>query len=39
MKQRPWTLMAGMRDKLIHSYDIVDLPEQTTWDSTGRLLR
>ena len=23
----PWTLMAGMRDKLIHGYDIVDLEE------------
>ena len=23
----PWTLMAGMRDKLIHGYDIVDLDE------------
>jgi uncharacterized protein with HEPN domain len=25
--QIPWTLMAGMRDKLIHGYDIVDLEE------------
>jgi uncharacterized protein with HEPN domain len=23
----PWALMAGMRDKLIHGYDIVDLDE------------
>jgi uncharacterized protein with HEPN domain len=23
----PWTLMAGMRDKLIHGYDIVDLEQ------------
>ncbi len=23
----PWKLMAGMRDKLIHGYDIVDLDE------------
>ena len=23
----PWTLVAGMRDKLIHGYDIVDLDE------------
>jgi uncharacterized protein with HEPN domain len=23
----PWTLVAGMRDKLIHGYDIVDLEE------------
>jgi uncharacterized protein with HEPN domain len=23
----PWTLIAGMRDKLIHEYDIVDLDE------------
>ena len=23
----PWMLMAGMRDKLIHGYDIVDLEE------------
>ena len=23
----PWTLMAGMRDKLIHGYDVVDLEE------------
>lgn len=25
--QIPWTLIAGMRDKLIHAYDIVDLEE------------
>jgi uncharacterized protein with HEPN domain len=23
----PWTLIAGMRDKLIHGYDIVDLDQ------------
>lgn len=23
----PWTLISGMRDKLIHGYDIVDLEE------------
>lgn len=23
----PWTLIAGMRDKLIHEYDVVDLDE------------
>lgn len=23
----PWALVAGMRDKLIHGYDIVDLDE------------
>jgi len=23
----PWTLIAGMRDKLIHEYDVVDLEE------------
>jgi uncharacterized protein with HEPN domain len=23
----PWTLIAGMRDRLIHGYDIVDLDE------------
>jgi uncharacterized protein with HEPN domain len=28
----PWTLMAGMRDKLIHGYDIVDLEE--VWKTT-----
>ena len=25
--QTPWALVAGMRDKLIHGYDIVDLEE------------
>ena len=25
--QLPWSLIAGMRDKLIHGYDIVDLEE------------
>ena len=30
----PWTLMAGMRDKLIHGYDIVDLEE--VWKTAKR---
>lgn len=30
----PWTLMAGMRDKLIHGYDIVDLEE--VWKTANR---
>ena len=30
----PWTLMAGMRDKLIHGYDIVDLEE--VWKTASR---
>ena len=30
----PWTLMAGMRDKLIHGYDIVDLEE--VWMTANR---
>jgi uncharacterized protein with HEPN domain len=30
----PWTLMAGMRDKLIHGYDIVDLEE--VWETVNR---
>ncbi|MGC9333816.1 MAG: DUF86 domain-containing protein [Anaerolineae bacterium] len=30
----PWTLMAGMRDKLIHGYDIVDLKE--VWETANR---
>jgi uncharacterized protein with HEPN domain len=30
----PWTLMAGMRDKLIHGYDIVDLEE--VWKTVNR---
>jgi uncharacterized protein with HEPN domain len=30
----PWTLMAGMRDKLIHGYDIVDLGE--VWKTAKR---
>ncbi|MEW6092988.1 MAG: DUF86 domain-containing protein [Chloroflexota bacterium] len=25
--EMPWSLIAGMRDKLIHGYDIVDLEE------------
>jgi len=29
-----WTLMAGMRDKLIHGYDIVDLEE--VWKTANR---
>ena len=32
--QVPWALMAGMRDKLIHSYDIVDLEE--VWQTANR---
>ena len=28
----PWSLIAGMRDKLIHGYDIVDLDE--VWRTT-----
>ena len=30
----PWTLMAGMRNKLIHGYDIVDLEE--VWRTANR---
>ena len=30
----PWALMAGMRDKLIHGYDIVDLEE--VWQTANR---
>ena len=30
----PWSLMAGMRDKLIHGYDIVDLEE--VWRTANR---
>ena len=30
----PWALMAGMRDKLIHGYDIVDLEE--VWKTVNR---
>ena len=30
----PWSLMAGMRDKLIHGYDIVDLGE--VWKTATR---
>ena len=30
----PWSLMAGMRDKLIHGYDIVDLEE--VWKTANR---
>jgi uncharacterized protein with HEPN domain len=30
----PWSLMAGMRDKLIHGYDIVDLDE--VWKTANR---
>ena len=29
----PWSLVAGMRDKLIHGYDIVDLEE--VWKTTN----
>jgi uncharacterized protein with HEPN domain len=36
----PWMLMAGMRDKLIHGYDIVDLEQvwQTTVKDVPELL-
>lgn len=30
----PWSLMAGMRDHLIHSYDVIDLDE--VWNTAGR---
>lgn len=30
----PWALMAGMRDQLIHGYDIVDLEE--VWNTASR---
>jgi uncharacterized protein with HEPN domain len=30
----PWRLMAGMRDQLIHEYDIVDLDE--VWKAVDR---
>lgn len=30
----PWTLIAGMRDNLIHGYDIVDLEE--VWRTADR---
>jgi uncharacterized protein with HEPN domain len=30
----PWTLMAGMRDHLIHAYDAVDLEE--VWNTATR---
>ena len=30
----PWSLMAGMRDKLIHGYDIVDMEE--VWKTANR---
>ena len=33
----PWSLMAGMRDKLIHGYDIVDLEE--VWNTADRDVR
>ena len=32
--EMPWTLMAGMRDKLIHAYDAVDLEE--VWRTVER---
>jgi uncharacterized protein with HEPN domain len=36
----PWSLIAGMRDKLIHAYDIVDLEQvwQTTVQDVPELL-
>ena len=30
----PWSLMAGMRDKLVHGYDIVDMEE--VWKTANR---
>ena len=30
----PWTLIAGMRDQLIHGYDIVDLDK--VWKTANR---
>ncbi len=30
----PWSLMAGMRDKLIHGYDIVDLGQ--VWETATK---
>jgi uncharacterized protein with HEPN domain len=30
----PWSLMAGMRDHLIHGYDVVDLDE--VWNTATR---
>ena len=30
----PWALVAGMRDKLIHGYDIVDLDE--VWKTSSQ---
>lgn len=33
----PWGLMAGMRDKLIHEYDDVDLEE--VWQTVVRTYR
>jgi uncharacterized protein with HEPN domain len=30
----PWNLIAGMRDKLIHGYDIVDLAE--VWNTASQ---
>lgn len=33
-KKVPWTVMAGMRDKLIHAYDEVDLEE--VWRTVTR---
>ena len=33
-KEVPWTVMAGMRDKLIHAYDEVDVEE--VWRTVTR---
>ena len=30
----PWRLIAGMRDKLVHEYDEVDIPE--VWSTASR---
>jgi uncharacterized protein with HEPN domain len=30
----PWKVMAGMRDRIIHGYDVVDL--QIVWDAVKR---
>jgi uncharacterized protein with HEPN domain len=32
--QYPWPLIAGMRDKLIHHYDVVDL--DVVWDTIDK---
>ncbi len=39
-REIPWSLIAGMRDKLIHGYDIVDLDAvwKTVNDDVPKLL-